>query len=211
MEYTDEMLQPGTQYSYYVKAVYDGEESQATPIETITLLMPTGLQPTGLEALINTPSENDITLNWDAPSGCLMAEGFNVYRNGVLLNPTPVTDLTYIDIEPGLGNFEYFVKAVYYFGESIASASVSVIITGEDESHASTLQVFPNPSSNLVYIQSPVEIIKIKVLNAVGQVVIEKNIEATHVNFDVTALEPGIYYFKLETADGDLLKKIMVN
>ncbi len=210
MEYTDEMLQPGTQYSYYVKAVYDGEESQATPVETITLLLPTGLQPTGLEALINTPLENDITLNWDAPAGCLMADGFNVYRNGVLLNPTPVTDLTYIDIEPGLGNFEYFVKAVYYFGESVPSTSVSVVITGNDEYHGSTLQVFPNPSSNMVYIHSPVEILKLKVLNTAGQVVFEKDIEATHFNIDVTALDPGVYYFKLETSDGGLLKKIMV-
>lgn len=211
MEYTDAMLQPQTQYSYFIKAVYDGEESQATPVEAITLPMPVSLQPTGLEALINTPSENDITLNWDAPTGCLVADGFNVYRNGVLLNPSPITDMTFIDAEPGLGSNEYFVKAVYYFGESVASTSVTVIITGTNEFSLSALQIFPNPSSSVVYIQSPAEIIKIKALNSVGQTVFEKSIGATHFNLEVSALEPGIYYFKLETSEGDLVRKIMVN
>ncbi len=45
-------------------------------------------------------------------------QGYNVYRNGVLLNPTPLVARTYYDGELPAGEYSYQVKAVYNSGSS---------------------------------------------------------------------------------------------
>ncbi|MEZ5082623.1 MAG: hypothetical protein R2750_04135 [Bacteroidales bacterium] len=43
MMYTDEMVYPQINYGYYIKAVYEGEESMPTSTTTISLPMPLGM------------------------------------------------------------------------------------------------------------------------------------------------------------------------
>jgi len=56
--------------------------------------------------------------------------GYNVYRNGALINPEPITGLSFTDafFEPGV--YTYYAKAVYNEGLSEASNQVDVSITG---------------------------------------------------------------------------------
>jgi len=50
-------------------------------------------------------------------------QGYNVYRNGVLLNSAPITSRSYYDSEIPAGEYSYQVKAVYNSGSSALSAS----------------------------------------------------------------------------------------
>lgn len=55
--------------------------------------------------------------------------GYNVYRNGVKLNETPVSQSEFVD-EPGeSGNYSYRVSAVYNHGESIPCEAVDIDFT----------------------------------------------------------------------------------
>jgi hypothetical protein len=51
---------------------------------------------------------------------------YNVYRNGVKLNESPVTDTEYFDTLPGDGKYSYYVSTIYEVGESMAAGPVSI-------------------------------------------------------------------------------------
>jgi hypothetical protein len=203
----DPMVMPEVEYGYYVKAVYAGVESQPTVTEYITLPMPVDLIPSGIDG---TGSGSTATLTWDAPAACVAPDGYNVYRDGVQVNTSLVTDLTFSESGLAAGLYEYYVTAVYYFGESDGSSPTYVLIVGINELNASQFQIFPNPASDFVTINSDFEINDIQVINNAGQVVLTKNVHATNYKINVSKFEHGVYYIKLNTKQGVALRKIAV-
>lgn len=66
----------------------------------------------------------------DAPAAILELKGYNIYRNGVKLNETPVAETSYTDGSTVKGrDYTYFVTAVYDKGESRPSNSASLLFT----------------------------------------------------------------------------------
>ncbi len=102
---------------------------------------PYSFPPTNLTAV---PGDESVYLTWDAPVSMRGAEnsdpagqpetinrtlqGYNVYRDGELINSTLVIDTEYEDNEV-INNYtyEYYVTAYYDEGESLPSNTVSVI------------------------------------------------------------------------------------
>ena len=71
---------------------------------------------------------SDVTLEW-LPSPGMFVAGYNVYRGGVQINTTPVTDTTYIDSSLPDGAYTYTVTAVNEAGaESGPSNPASVLV-----------------------------------------------------------------------------------
>lgn len=56
--------------------------------------------------------------------------GYNIYRNGVRLNDTPIEETSYSDNIPASGEYTYAVSAVYDCGESALSNEVLFQTTG---------------------------------------------------------------------------------
>ncbi|HEX8615551.1 MAG TPA: PHB depolymerase family esterase [Telluria sp.] len=81
--------------------------------------------PAGLKA--GTASASSIALSWSAASG---ASGYNVYRNGSKVTPTPVTSTSYTDtgLAPST-SYSYQASSVAGSVESGLSASVSASTT----------------------------------------------------------------------------------
>lgn len=77
------------------------------------------LPPSNLSAIV---SDNDVQLIWEAPAGKALT-GYNVYRDGNLLNN--VTATNYHDMNLPLGTYTYEVTAVYSNGESVPSNEVT--------------------------------------------------------------------------------------
>jgi hypothetical protein len=64
-----------------------------------------------------------ITTTWDAPTGQTPI-GYNIYRAGIKLNPTPLTSRTYTETNLAHGVYAYHVTAIYSGNkESIAKMS----------------------------------------------------------------------------------------
>lgn len=70
--------------------------------------------PSNLSAMVMC---YDVELMWDAP-GSGEPIGYNVYRDGLLVNPDPILELTYMDSGVDPGTYVYTVTAVYDEGES---------------------------------------------------------------------------------------------
>jgi|GEM_PF-2894239 len=149
-EYEDSDVENGVSYLYYVTAVYEEGESlpsneiEATPEE---LLLP---PPTGLEVEM---VEDTVTLSWMEPEyDDLILNGYNAYRDNVLINTEPIEETTYPDEgfvpDPGVV-YEYYVTAIYLDGESEPSEIVEFMITAVEEdiiSISTTLRGnHPNP------------------------------------------------------------------
>jgi len=132
LTYTDLAVTNGTLYSYYLKAVYTGGESDPTSTVNAT---PNAIAPTNLSAV---PGNSIINLSWNAATGREVVghkdtneriiSQYRIYRNG---NPlTTTSGLTYQDT--GLTNgvtYTYYVTTIYInpAGESSASNSVQAI------------------------------------------------------------------------------------
>lgn len=119
-------LANGTSYYLVVTAVNTGGESPSSIQQTATPQLSATAAPTGLTA---TASSGQVSLAWSTVSG---STGYNVYRSGstgsqgTKLNPTPISNNSYVDT--GLINgttYFYEVTSVNAGGESSASTQQS--------------------------------------------------------------------------------------
>jgi hypothetical protein len=140
-------------------------------------------------------------------------DGYNVYRDDVLLNETPLTDLFYNDYGLANGHYVYCVKAVYNGTcEAEAVCGEVDVLVGIDEHNSRTVTIYPNPATGSVNMVFNTEIKSVKMMNNIGQVVYNNNQvnsnEVLHVN--VSTFEPGIYFVQAQTREGMITKKLTV-
>ncbi|MCB2219671.1 MAG: carboxypeptidase regulatory-like domain-containing protein [Bacteroidetes bacterium] len=207
MMYTDPMVDPEVEYSYTVTAVYGSEESQPCPAFLITVPIPDDLEPLNAEA--TDMGGGTVHLIWEVPAGCVAPDEYDVYRDNAYVGTT--SDLEYTDEGLAAGFYEYYVVAVYYFGESGNSDPAYVlVITGINELGADEFQMYPNPATDVVNVKSDYTVTSYEVLNNAGQVVFTTDVDARNFQINVGQYERGIYYIKLQTSNGIALRKIAV-
>lgn len=202
MNYTDSLLFPDSTYDYEITAIYGGDESPPAILEEVYVPTPDDLEPFNLDFIT---SGDEITLFWNSPASCVEPMGFNLYRDNTLINTSLITDTS---ITVSIGNYSFFVTAVYYFGES--NPSNSIIITGTTETNKNIVNVFPNPVKSIINITSPTKIKTMKLLSNTGQVILEKEINSLHYRLDISLYERGIYFIKLDSEQATLIKKIVI-
>jgi hypothetical protein len=135
------------------------------------------------------------------------AVGYNVYRDGVLLNTALVTDTTYTDLNIAEFANCYVVKAVHegYFGdfESAATNEVCLDVTGINKPVAASLNVYPNPAKNFVNVTTTSNIRNIELVNYLGQSVSNNAVTAAGTTtINTSALESGVYFVRMTSVDG---------
>ncbi len=147
---------------------------------------------------------------------------YNIYRKLIeeevwqQINTGPVTDTSYIDNEwPDLeeGFYKYAVEAEFTNGvlsDLVESNSIQKIIDGIGEAGAGMLQIFPNPTSGLVTVNSEVLIKSLSVLDNSGRLLLVKEVDALNYTLDLKQLKEGLYFIRIETTEGKLVRKISV-
>ena len=205
LSYDDMGLAPGT-YEYYVTAVYDegesGPSNTATAVvEELVLAAPTNLSSTSIEG--------DVALAWDAPATGT-PNSYNIYRDNEMVGNT--TNLSYDDLGLASGIYEYYVIAIYDEGESDPSNTVTktVTITGVEEQLTNTTQLYPNPATDQVNISSDYTMQSLTVYNFAGQVVLTESVDNTTFRVNTSNFDTGIYLFQIETKEGRIGKRIII-
>jgi hypothetical protein len=147
---------------------------------------------------------------------------YNIYRKLIeaadwqQINTGPVTDTAYIDTEwQNLeeGFYKYAVEAEFTNGvlsERIESNVIERIIDGVGEAGAGMLQIFPNPTSGLVTVNSDALIKNLSVLDNSGCRLLVKEVDALNCTFDVSSLKEGLYFIRIQTTEGEVVRKISV-
>lgn len=122
-------------------------------------------------------------------------------------NNTPVPNQTSQTFTPtASGNYAVIVSEN---GCDETSDCVSVIVSGVDEIVNSTIDIYPNPSSDAVTITSSSNIEKIELMNTLGQVV--QVFESLHINkysFQLPT-ESGTYFVKIYTEKGTVNRRVV--
>ncbi len=199
--YTDSLLIPDSSYIYKISAVFEEiGEILPLPSDPVFIPLPINLEP---YSLIYSIENNLLTLSWNSPDGCVAPIGYNFYQDNSLLCFSYDTTIT---ISPDL--CEYFVTAVYYFGES--NPSNSIIITSTEEIKNNLIQIFPIPAKDNINITSPKKIKSIKIMTNTGQVIFEEVINSRNYKIDTSPFKSGIYFIKLETEEANLIRKIII-
>jgi hypothetical protein len=128
--YTLVNTQPNLQYFWQVNVRNNNDETLG-PIWGFTTAI---TAPAELTATVNDPAESSTTvsatLEWTSPLDRAF-NGYNIYRDGMMLNTDPVVGETYTDL--GLTRnttYEYFVTAVFDEGESVPSNTVEITTLG---------------------------------------------------------------------------------
>lgn len=187
---------------YYVTAVYNGMETDATDIVSATFYTP---EPEDFTA---ESESNNVYLSWNAPSPSEMPMatilGYNIYyKSGYndfeLLEFVESTMFyhSYLDI----GMHSYYVTVVYQGGESNTSQvkEVSVLALGIEATYSSEYSIYPNPARDYVNINS-VEIIEnVKIYNNLGQFLDVFNVQQSDYKLNVLDLPSGMYVFVVQT------------
>ncbi len=83
-------------------------------------------------------------------------------------------------------------------------------ITTIHEDRAHTILVYPNPSKNTVFIESPFVIQQVSIINLVGKTIYWKKSNEQSIILDVSELNGGIYLLNIETEKGIYHKKIQI-
>lgn len=125
LSYTDLNVFNGIDYQYYVTALYNAGESNASNSCSVVLLNPPvfeSITQNGMQAL----------LEWTDPLLSVESSlvGYDVYRNDVRLNQAPINANTYNDDDYYLYNgidYHYYIKAVYAQGTSVASDTLDTV------------------------------------------------------------------------------------
>ena len=133
---------------------------------------------------------------------------YNVYRNGVVVGNT--TETEYYDEIPYIDEFTYCVTALYEEGESECSNEVCLYIGSVGENLFKLTQVYPNPATDVVNIKSAFQIENVKVFNYNGQVVANETVNSTMYKVNTSQFNSGLYFFRIETTEGTISKRVII-
>jgi len=126
---------------------------------------------------------------------------FKVYRNGEIIDVTSI--------------FDQNLPNTCFFTENGMSAIVGfkAEATSVNEFNADLVaNLYPNPAKDFVTIETNFDIRNLKVVNYVGQVVLDCNIDQKGYQINTSTFGPGIYFVQIQTPDGVVItKRLTVN
>lgn len=84
-------------------------------------------------------------------------------------------------------------------------------VLGADKFEDKTFSVYPNPTSDILNVESEGQIESIVVYNLLGQKVMDKNINADKTELDMTSLQKGVYILKVQMDGKEQSIKVIKN
>ena len=158
-----------------------------------------------------------INVAWEAPETGTPT-GYNIYINGVLMEENYTsTSYTNNELATELYNMpkNHYVEVRTMYADDKSSVSlIDIFASGVNVSEineTSSFNVYPNPASDVVKVttvngqQSTV-----KVYNTLGMLVEEIEINSNETEINVSDYNPGVYFFNIQTENGNVTKKIVV-
>lgn len=89
------------------------------------------------------------------------------------------------------------------------SGEASYTLLGiNDASAQNSVNLYPNPAHDLVTVAAE-GIRSVQLLNLMGQVITTRRAESSRVSLDLQHLVPGVYFVRVETAEGVVVKKLI--
>lgn len=131
---------------------------------------------------------------------------------GTISEGQGTNSITIIWGEPGEGTVTVAIETEA--GCSGSSDELSVFIdncTGIGENNLDRLvTINPNPADDFVNIQSENRILKLSIINADAGILMSQKIDDSKIKLNTSNLESGIYFLRITTNEGTIIKKLVV-
>ena len=211
----DEEL-PGDAYWHYAMSC-----EQCATIEPLLCYAPKDLSG----SYIND-EQKGVSLSWSENENVELLDHYRIYRsnynnNYVMIGET--TETTYLDesMDENGSNYYYKVTAVYKKGidqceseganslDNPAHDYVKVFVpVGIDEISACNISIYPNPTDGMINVETE-GMTHVSILNTIGQVVYDKDVDNDNETIDMTEYESGIYMLKITTEKDIIVRRIL--
>lgn len=169
------------------------------------------------EVMISTTKDGKMVNEYIKPDGRLAKKAkdtkrllyYKIFRNGAMHGTSATPHFE--DILPGFGNYNYYVTAYYDQGESGPSNTVTINWNvGIEENTADQISIYPNPATDVIFVDAIETVTELQMLNNRGQIIIRRSVGNKKFSLDVSQLIPGIYLLYFKTNTGTFVKKIVV-
>ena len=152
---------------------------------------------------------NYLVISWEAPQN-ENASGYNIYVNNELVAEN-ISELSY---QHPLSEAGFYVVEVVALYDDKSSVGVVKTIDAElniSENTDVSINIYPNPAKDLVKLsvvsgqQSAV-----RIYNVLGMMVDEIEMNSNEIEINVSEYKSGIYFINVETSNGNIIKKMIV-
>lgn len=200
---------------YYVTAVYDGDESEAS--DEISILFDTPAP----EDFYAQNESNSVYMQWSAPTSSELPIathlGYNIYHKYEegeydMIHFTEYEMFNHEYLEEG--SHKYYVTALYEGGESPPGEEieVTILILGIDgSSDTYSNAVYPNPASDFVNINSTGIIENVSIYNHLGQMIKTSSYNQDNIIIRVDDLPAGSYLIRVQSVSGSFSERIVIH
>ncbi len=199
---------PAGTYEFCVTSVCTDGESEAV---CVTVEIPYGDPPENFSV---EGAMGGALLTWESPDGFVKDFlGYHIFRDFELLVPNTITDTFYLDQTVQINNlYQYYITAVYENCESEPTDTLEFIIVGSDmsELERKEIRIYPNPAAHRLYIETPFAKSLIRIVDLLGTNVFKGTIEKIKTGIDISDINPGIYFIRVETSQSSVVKKFII-
>ena len=84
------------------------------------------------------------------------------------------------------------------------------IITSTHNVLASQIEIFPNPTSDVLNVKSDVDLDAIQIVDVLGRLIIDREVSSGRIDIDVSQLEAGLYHVRCIKDDAQLTMYLVV-
>jgi hypothetical protein len=166
---------------------------------------------TNLEATVL--NQNAIQLQWSNSADNI--RGYHVYRGNVRITNYELRENTYLDENLPIGEYEYYVRTYYNEGcvsdsSNHVAESVELGVKGVKELEG--VRLFPNPTSGEFTINNEqLTMNNVEVFDVYGRKLSSHHliISSSHHKINISHLQAGIYFIKITTEKGIIIKKVV--
>ncbi len=157
-----------------------------------------------------------INLTWDAPETGTPT-GYNIYINSELIAENH-PELSYTNTELAEELYHtpttHFVEVVAIYADNktsigdMASLSSGLKVNKVEDMN---LSIYPNPAKDVVRLSTDNgQQTTVRIYNILGMLVEEIEINSNETEINVSDYNPGIYFFNIQTENGNVTRKIVV-
>ena len=161
---------------------------------------------------INADVNKDIVIiTWTAPDQEIVK--YEIYRDTKYVGETD--GLSFVDTEIEHNRafaYTYSVRPVYEDCDgAFRSVTAKWGVNVNEYSHDTNVTVYPNPTNDKIYIVTEAEIEEVVVYTITGVIVGQQSTDNRQqtLSIDLSELNAGIYFIKINTEEGNIVKRII--
>ena len=153
---------------------------------------------------------NSVQLQW--VNAAENIRGYHVFRNNACITTQMLTEAAYLDENLHSGEYEYYVRTYYKEGcvsDSSNHVVETITLDFKDFKDIADIVLYPNPTNEELRIENgELRIENVEIFDVYGRKIFNFQL-STFNSIDVSHLHAGIYFVRITTEKGMVMRKVV--